>query len=102
MKILILSSYFGNVLGGALNFITELYIELESRNHKVTLLLDERYKDLFSDKKFNIISKVLNENILGYFEFSLTYLIYYVPSGRIGFIEYHFSVILNCMTSREK
>ena len=60
VKILILSSYFGNVLGGALNFITELYIELESRNHKVTLLLDERYKDLFSDKKFNIISKVLN------------------------------------------
>lgn len=55
MKILIVSSYFGPVLGGALNFIKELSIELKSRNHKVTLLLDERYKDLFSEDTFDII-----------------------------------------------
>lgn len=55
MKILIISSYFGNVIGGALNFIIDLYGELDARGHSVTLLLDDRYRDLFSEKKFNII-----------------------------------------------
>ncbi|QLH02205.1 hypothetical protein C5F47_00715 [Nitrosopumilus cobalaminigenes] len=55
MKILIVSSYFGNVLGGALNFVKDLYFELESRNHLVTLMLDDRYKKLFSEQEFNII-----------------------------------------------
>ncbi len=55
MKILIVSSYFGNVIGGALNFIIDLYDELEKRGNTVTLLLDDRYRDLFSEKKFNIV-----------------------------------------------
>jgi glycosyltransferase involved in cell wall biosynthesis len=55
MKIVIVSSYFGNVIGGALNFIIDLYTELESRGNLVTLVLDDRYKELFSEKKFHII-----------------------------------------------
>jgi len=55
MKILIVSSYFGKVIGGALNFIKELSIELSSRGHEVNLVLDDRYKKLFSEKKFKII-----------------------------------------------
>ena len=55
MKILIISSYFGEVIGGALNFIKELSKELTSRGHQVNLLLDDRYKKLFSDKEFDII-----------------------------------------------
>ena len=55
MKILIVSSYFGNVIGGALNFIIDLYTELKNRGHSVTLLLDNRYKKLFSEEQFNII-----------------------------------------------
>ena len=55
MKILIVSSYFGNVIGGALNFIKELSLELTVRGHSVYLLLDDRYKNLFSEKEFNII-----------------------------------------------
>ena len=55
MKILIVSSYFGNVIGGALNFIIDLYDELEKRGNSVTLLLDDRYQELFSENKFNIV-----------------------------------------------
>ena len=55
MKIVIVSSYFGNVIGGALNFIIDLYTELESKGNSVTLVLDERYKELFSERKFHII-----------------------------------------------
>jgi len=55
MKIVIVSSYFGNVVGGALNFIIDLYTELESRGNLVTLVLDDRYKQLFSEKKFHIL-----------------------------------------------
>jgi glycosyltransferase involved in cell wall biosynthesis len=55
MKILIVSSYFGNVIGGALNFIIDLYAELEKRGNIVTLLLDDRYRELFSEEKFNIV-----------------------------------------------
>ena len=55
MKILIVSSYFGNVIGGALNFIIDLYDELEKRGNSVTLLLDDRYQELFSEKRFYII-----------------------------------------------
>ena len=55
MKIVIVSSYFGNVIGGALNFIIDLYAELESNGHSVTLVLDERYKELFSERKFHIV-----------------------------------------------
>jgi glycosyltransferase involved in cell wall biosynthesis len=55
MKIVIVSSYFGNVIGGALNFIIDLYTELESNGNSVTLVLDERYKELFSEKKFHIV-----------------------------------------------
>ncbi len=55
MKIVIVSSYFGNVIGGALNFIIDLYTELENKGHSVTLVLDERYKELFSERKFHII-----------------------------------------------
>jgi glycosyltransferase involved in cell wall biosynthesis len=55
MKILIVSSYFGNVIGGALNFIIDLYAELEKRGNIVTLLLDDRYRELFSEKKFKIV-----------------------------------------------
>ena len=55
MKIVIVSSYFGNVVGGALNFIIDLYTELESRGNLVTLVLDDRYKELFSEKKFHIL-----------------------------------------------
>jgi glycosyltransferase involved in cell wall biosynthesis len=55
MKIVIVSSYFGNVIGGALNFIIDLYTELESRGNLVTLVLDERYKELFSERRFRII-----------------------------------------------
>lgn len=55
MKILIISSYFGNVIGGALNFIKKISRELTSRGHTVILLLDRRYYELFSEKDFNII-----------------------------------------------
>jgi len=55
MKIVIVSSYFGNVIGGALNFIIDLYTELESKGNSVTLVLDERYEELFSERDFNII-----------------------------------------------
>jgi glycosyltransferase involved in cell wall biosynthesis len=55
MKIVIVSSYFGNVIGGALNFIIDLYTELEKRGNIVTLLLDDRYRELFSEKNFNIV-----------------------------------------------
>ncbi len=55
MKIVIVSSYFGNVIGGALNFIIDLYTELESKGHSMTLVLDERYKELFSERKFHIV-----------------------------------------------
>ena len=55
MKILIVSSYFGNVIGGALNFSIDLYGELEKRGNSVTLLLDDRYQELFSENKFNIV-----------------------------------------------
>ncbi len=55
MKIVIVSSYFGNVIGGALNFIIDLYTELESNGNSVTLVLDERYKELFSERKFHIV-----------------------------------------------
>jgi glycosyltransferase involved in cell wall biosynthesis len=55
MKIVIVSSYFGNVIGGALNFIIDLYAELESKGNSVTLVLDERYKELFSERKFHIV-----------------------------------------------
>jgi len=49
------SSYFGSVIGGALNFIKELAVELTNRGHSVSLLLDDRYKELFSEKEFEII-----------------------------------------------
>ena len=55
MRILIVSSYFGSVIGGALNFIKNMTTELSSRGHSVVLLLDDRYKKLFSEKEFNII-----------------------------------------------
>ncbi len=55
MKIVIVSSYFGNVIGGALNFIIDLYTELESNGNSVTLVLDERYKELFSEREFHIV-----------------------------------------------
>ncbi len=43
------------MIGGALNFIKELSMELTARGHSVYLLLDDRYKNLFSEKEFNII-----------------------------------------------
>lgn len=55
LKILIVSSYFGKIIGGALNFIKELSEELSSRGHSVNLLLDDRYKGLFSVDGVNII-----------------------------------------------
>ena len=55
LKILIVSSYFGSVIGGALNFIKNMTTELSSRGHSVVFLLDDRYKKLFSEKEFNII-----------------------------------------------
>ena len=55
MRILIVSSYFGSVIGGALNFIKNMTTELSLRGHSVVLLLDDRYKKLFSEKEFNII-----------------------------------------------
>ena len=55
MKILIIPSYFGTVIGGALNFVKEITTELESRGNKVTLLLDDRYKGLFFEHEYNII-----------------------------------------------
>lgn len=55
MKILIVSSYFGNIIGGALNFIKDLTEELSLRGHSVTLLLDERYKNFFSINDVKII-----------------------------------------------
>jgi glycosyltransferase involved in cell wall biosynthesis len=54
MKILLISSYFGNVIGGALNFIKVITKELTFRGHTVTLLLDDRYKGLFSEQEFDI------------------------------------------------
>jgi glycosyltransferase involved in cell wall biosynthesis len=55
LRILIISSYFGNVIGGALNFIKKISRELTSRGHTVILLLDRRYYELFSETDFNII-----------------------------------------------
>ncbi len=55
MKILIVSSYFGKIIGGALNFIKDLSEELSSRGHSVSILLDDRYKDLFSVDGVDII-----------------------------------------------
>ena len=55
LKILIVSSYFGEIVGGALNFIKELSEELFLLGHTVNLLLDDRYKDLFSINGVNII-----------------------------------------------
>ncbi len=55
MRILIVNSYFGNVLGGALNFVKELTTELANRGHTIYIALDDRYKNLFSENEFNII-----------------------------------------------
>lgn len=48
MKILIVSSYFGGVIGGALNFIRDLAAELSRRGHSVEIALDRRYKTKFN------------------------------------------------------
>jgi len=50
MKILIVSSYFGKTITGALNFLNHLSSELIQRGHKVIILLDERYRNLYDVK----------------------------------------------------
>lgn len=50
MKILIVSSYFGKTITGALIFLKYLSSELIQRGHKVIILLDERYRNSYDVK----------------------------------------------------
>lgn len=50
MKILIVSSYFGKTITGALNFLNHLSSELIQRGHKVIFVLDDRYRNSYDVK----------------------------------------------------
>ena len=55
MKILIISSYFGDAITGALNFIAEFSRELIQRDHSVSIMLDSRYKSKYNIDNVNFI-----------------------------------------------
>lgn len=55
MKILVVSSYFGNAITGALNFIKVLTEDLSKRGHSVDLALDSRYKDKYHIEGPNVL-----------------------------------------------
>jgi len=55
MKILIVSSYFGSTLGGALNFIKALSSELARRGHSISIALDSRYRSQFQVSDVDLI-----------------------------------------------
>lgn len=73
MKILIVSSYFGKSITGALQFVKQLSDGLASHGHEVSIALDIRYKTVYNSTGSNI-QWFSSLPFIGYYSPSLSFL----------------------------